>query len=651
MACTTIATLVLLIATEDVRCANTLGASGFRYSGSARAAAFNAKSNLLSIVTSRGELLRFDATTGAVRERRGLISGRPATAAFSGDGLVLAIAQDNGTLIIESADGKRTTHALGTEYGPFGMAVTNAGGVPRVVAIGQTQNGATPVIFSGPGFANRKELYLFVRPAHHVEFSPDGSRLLFAGPGGVVVIGRKPVEQWEWKGEAKACFADDSRVAIVDRDRLLNVWDYARDLWPREAHQKRFFSNVVASGHPGRLIASASGGKLRRSYPLLLDANDFKTVLSIEDESFSLGPSLLLAEPGVIANFAEGCVRRASGKSGKNLEAPTEALSPVYAIDVAADGTIGAGYGDGTFRLFRPPEFRPTVAKESQVMRPVSSVHAGDGRSWIVGRSKAALPQSKGDQADVFNEADGSWTPVPFDDGNFSVQSAGNRSAVLLQIYGFKGRPSHGSPIRRFEIRSRKIQEIPCSLSGSYLPFAQDRVGGVFAAAFHTQPRLGRHTAADIKFFGPLGDELGTSKTEKGEVVGMAFRGDGEALVVCQGVVRQPAATLGATNSDDVGSIEDALVAIHDASGGGVRSSFRIGGEPKWAAFGEVGRWLAVGFDDRVEVINTFAAPKSVALIRTDYVPTCGSWIKPGQSLAIGGDDTRIRIYDIPKAK
>jgi len=634
-----------------------LGAKGFRFSGNPMAAEFSPQHALFSIVTSNGELVRIDSKTGTIRERRRLLSARPSAAAVSTDGLLIAASDVHGNLVIVAADGKSTIYSLGPESHAVGLAVSNAGSEPRVAVTRTVENGATPLVFSGPAFTNRRELYLFVRPAMHPKFSEDGKRLMFSGRGGVVVLGANPTESWEWRAtpptttDLDAVFLGTDLVAFGDQ-REVQLWEFKKEVFPRTLlSARKEYRKVVGVVQTDRLLVlddfrlgPADEGLSRLN---LVATADGRTVRHFDGSCFAR--LALAAGPGLIASIGKGVVQRFSIDTGTEIDRSKHATSPVSAMDVSADGTIGAGYQDGSFRLFRPPSFEPILAKSHEFPRPIATVHACENMKWVVGRATAGLPHAPGDRADIYDAKADAWESIHIEpSGNFEVQRGAARDEVLLQVKqlgGAIGGPQPAPrPIRRFNIATRETHDIPTRLASIYGPIAwTPKNGTLLAAADMVGAPVNRMTPESIEFFDRDGRRFGFTPTIDSELIGIAFDHTGASLAVCQGV--------GKNNqvlnriSDE---IADALITVRRVPSGDITGSLRLSGRPTWSRFDDDGTWLLVGFDYRVEIVELQPTPKSKAQIRADYVPSCGAWITPGKVVALGADDTRVRIYNVP---
>jgi WD40 repeat protein len=225
---------------------------------------FNRAGDMLLGLTQRGELLLFDAGSGALRDRSGRRGREQAVAArFSDDGAAVIVVTAAGT--IESMSTARLD-AFEPDVIATGPPVKRAHFDPqaRTLVVG----------FDGPGaawwhLADRSTRTLPL-PAEaslvDAAFSSDGSRVLTATTDGHARVwspdhGRRP---YRLVGEAAqvgaaAVSADGARVAAGDEGGTVEMWEgtLGTRVWRREgAHAKAV---ACLAFHPqARSVASAS---------------------------------------------------------------------------------------------------------------------------------------------------------------------------------------------------------------------------------------------------------------------------------------------------------------------------------------------------------------------------------------------------------
>ena len=540
------------------------------------------------------------------------------------------------------------------------MAVSSVGNDPQIVVCGRDEQRGKQLILHGPNFSKRRDVRIDLRRVSNVDISPNGSRIVFAGPEGAVVVGQKVADYWPWlRGSVRAFFLSDSRVVLKADKETLYLWDYEKEGSLRQLKVERDCHQVLPSGRSDRLFANIAHylekGRTVLKWVSVSTENGRSLQRLYDVKGWLLLPTkrdLLVGVGADGTTLGRGqAVRKYTPDAGKRIDPDVFSESRVFSIDVAPDGTIGAGFEDGEFWLFHPPDYAPIRCKSSEAKQPIGRVHAtNDNNTWVIGHSVDLRPNGEVHYLASLDATTSTWRRVASNEHVLDIFPGADRSDLLLKVNPGAGagaaNQTRQHAARRLVLATGAVHDIPSPLKEVDGPMAwTPEKGGVFAVAEQADTFHGWLRSDEIQFFDNRGERLGATPTIDGELVAMAWRG-ADSLVVCQGVGKMP--VLPDRRSE---SLVDTLVTLRRFPSGEVLGSLRLDGRPRWATFAEDGRWLLVGLDDRVDVIDLTASPKTTARLKMDYGPTCGAWITPGNRVAIGGDDSRVRIYKVGALK
>jgi WD40 repeat protein len=244
------------------------------------------------------------------------------------------------------------------------LATAGASGGTAVVTIWELASGRALFTLPHPG-----------RRPTHVEFSPDGSRLLTLGSSDLTVwdVGsRREIPGLRFDDVRAASFSSDSRFLLVRRSATVRVYDIARREAGAELRHENYLLDDALFGSDATTLVIVGGGYARvwdaRSGAALTPPLAHGSRANVRHAVISGNGRL------VVTAADDGSVRLWDAQTGQPLSPRLVHGTDTPAIAIAPDATRIATAGNSVVRLWQiSPEGNQSDAEQATVARALAA--------------------------------------------------------------------------------------------------------------------------------------------------------------------------------------------------------------------------------------------------------------------------------------
>jgi WD40 repeat protein len=570
------------------------------------------------------------------------------TLAVAGDDSVMRVVRlTDGEIVEKKFDGAQSALALSRD-GKW-IAFSSRGSIGKVVS---TETLEVKYDLKGPPRAG----------AGAMAFSPDGGFLVAAAAN--ALAGNPDIRVWSMKtgkleGELKGhtrgvgeVVFDPKRSILYSAggDETIRVWDVAKREQIRKIDSKHV--GLLALSPDGKLLASA-----RSWHPIvcLWNAETGKLVKTLDDCGGGLN-TLAFSPNGkkLLTGSTYRALRVWDVETGKEVNPRQGHHDAVQSIAFSPDGKALASRGsDQTVRVWDVKTAKQvrvlSTGKTDQhnpldydaVCRPGSLAYSPDGKTLAaVGGMVAPVGNPS---TDVFL-----WDTTDFRERRLD-QAPGRLCAVAFSPDG-KTLAAHlaSGNVRLWGVEKAQqiafLQNPNPARGSSFGSAAFPPDGRTLAVAMRTKVLLWDAPSGSAGF--SFAQAVRTSPPDPG-LHCVAFSPGGQLLAVAEDV--RP--------DDKKTGYSDRVVRLYEPASGGLAASvtidlFKV--SPKAinaVAFSPNGRLLAVAASDGVSVWDVFTQKRLALFAGHDGQPLCVAFSPDGKTLASGGMDTTILLWDVSKLR
>jgi WD40 repeat protein len=587
-----------------------LGDPNWRHGGFVTALAFAPDGKTLASASNDIPIRLWDSATGKQRRQFAGPEGRVLRLGFSRDGKTLFSAGSQGVRLWEVSSGHlRATVGDASEW-MMPIACSPDG---KTAASRQTGNDFRIRLSGVPDGQVLRLLEGHTKSVWAVAFSRDDKTLASSSLDGTVrlwdVASGKEIAKWTGhdRGADVLCFSPDGKHLATCGFGSLRVWGVAsgKTVATRAAFlnswQGMEFSpdgKTIAVGGRGVLLWDWSADKVvRRLQP---QENIATVTFSPDGKTLATGPT-----EGPIRLWTTATGEEAGGKSrGHRL--------PVTALAFLADGsTLATGSPDGTVRFWDPATRGELRRIDGLTRSPTPVVFSPDGRL-------AAATQADG-RAGVWDTATAKLL--------WLLPGADRRPGPPVMAFTADGKRLAASgpdnSIRMFDFAARKEVE---RVAGSKtdvrcLQFSPD---GRYRAAFGYEVHTPWLSLADAS----AGGATRRITASRLHFSALAFSPDGRMM------------------AGSAGAGVAKFIVLETATG-----QMRLAWSPRAngvavVSFSPEGRYVALGGTEKALAVRDLTSGAEVARFDQPCEVTSLAWRPDGKTLAVGGADTLVRVYE-----